>query len=192
MCEISQKGIDYCSDRGLSDATIAAFRLAESPCGKYIAIPIYSESGDMLFWAGRRIAPGGHVGRYVYYGKVDRSVVFGLNLVERSVTHAVLVEGFFDVMLAYERGYRNFVANIGSATTSQSWWSAKHDAIVSRFKRVTVAFDGCYDGGHPQQKAAVASFVQAGLTCDEVVLPPGSDPASISKEDMFKYFGKPA
>lgn len=191
-CELSRQGLDYCTSRGISTATISAFELAESACHRYVLLPVCDQTGKRLFWAGRRIAPGGHVGRYVYYGSIDRSVIFGLHLADPTATHAVFVEGFFDVMVAYERGYRNFIANMGSATVNQPWWSVKRDTIASRFSHVTVAFDGGPCGRHPQQQATLLSLAQAGVVCSEVVLPPGADPASISEEQMFDYFGKPA
>lgn len=190
--ELSRQGLEYCTSRGISAATISAFELAESACHRYILLPVCDQAGKRLFWAGRRIAPGGHVGRYVYYGSIDRSAIFGLHLVDSAATHAVFVEGFFDVMVAYERGYRNFIANMGSATVSQPWWNVKRDMMASRFSHITVAFDGDPCGGHPQQHATLLSLAQAGVACSEVVLPPGEDPASISEEQMFNYFGKPA
>ena len=191
-CELSQKGLDYCTSRGISAATISAFELAESACHRYILLPVCDQAGKRMFWAGRRMAAGGHVGRYVYYGSIDRSAIFGVHLVDPTTTHAVFVEGFFDVMVAYERGYRNFIANMGSATVNQPWWDAKRDTMASRFSHITVAFDGSLCGRHPQQQAALISLSQAGLACSEVLLPPGEDPASISEEQMFNYFGKPA
>ena len=192
-CELSRQGLDYCTSRGISIATISAFELAESACHRYVLLPVCDQAGKRLFWAGRRIAPGGHVGRYVYYGSIDRSVIYGLHLADPAATHAVFVEGFFDVMVAYERGYRNFIANMGSATVNQPWWSVKRDTIASRFSHITVAFDGGPYGRHPQQQqAALLSLAQAGVVCSEVVLPPGADPASISEEQVFDYFGKPA
>lgn len=187
---LSLSSIAYCESRGLSIETMSRFGLLESKCNRYLVIPVCDSQGGQLFFAGRRIAPGGHVGRYQYYGHIDRSVVFGLDVVGPTVTEAVLVEGFFDVMVAYERGYRNFIGNMACSTIKQPWWELKRNTLSARFSRISIAFDG-FPGGHPQQKAAVASFLEKGIIVDEIILPSERDPASLSKEEMLYYFGKP-
>lgn len=178
----------YCISRGVSEKTIERFNLVESLCGRYVVIPVYSRGRTEPFYARRNIADQHHATRYSYMGDVDRRAIFGLDKLDADTDRAILVEGYFDVMVAYENGHRNVVANIGCATVGQPWWDAKASLLASMFSRVDVAFDG-FPGGHPQQKAAVADFHRRGILSSEIVLPPGIDPAMLSKDQMTMYFG---
>ena len=184
----SDRTISYCVSRGLSEKTIAHFNLAESLCGTHVIIPIYVHGRREPFYACRNIEDGCHATRYRYIGDMDRRAVFGLHKVDANKDRAILVEGYFDVMVAHENGYDNVIANIGCATIGQPWWEFKARLLVDRFTRIDVAFDG-FPGGHPQQKAAVADFRNRGILSSEIMLPVGTDPAMLSKDQMALYFG---
>ena len=187
---MSKAAVEYCASRGVSESTALKFGLMQSNCCRYLIIPVRNKEGNDLFFAGRKMFYGGHIGRYKYYGQLDRTVLFGMDIVDFSLDRVILVEGFFDVMTAYENGYTNVVANIGSATVGQPSWEPKATYLASLFQRVDVAFDG-FPGGHPQQKAAVEFFRGLGTISDEIILPTGTDPAMLSKAQMLQYFGNP-
>lgn len=187
LSPLSDRVISYCASRGVSEETMERFDLVESLCGNYVIIPVHVNGRAEPFYACRNIADGRYVTRYRYAGDIDREAIFGLNQLSAKRDRAILVEGYFDVMTSYENGYRNVVANIGCATVDQPWWDAKASLLVSMFSRVDVAFDG-FPGGHPQQRAAVADFRRRGILSNEIILPPGIDPAMLSKDQMAIYF----
>lgn len=188
LTNLSGPAARYCASRGVSLYTAQYFGLGQSDCGAYLLIPVRNQNGNELFIARRNIFIKNHTGRYSYVGDVDRRAIFGIDKIKSSEKRIILVEGYFDVMVAYENGYENVVANIGCTTVGQPWWEFKASMLASMFSRVDIAFDG-FPGGHPQQKEAVADFCRRGILSSEIILPTGIDPAMLSKDQMAMYFG---
>jgi DNA primase len=115
----------------------------------------------------------------------------------RSKRHALLVEGYMDVLGLSQAGIENALATCGTAVADQ------HAALLRRFvERVSIVFDGDTAG----TKAAAHCFevfLNSGLDCFAVSLPEGEDPDTLagklgperlaqfleeSKEPLFDVF----
>ncbi|WP_135546777.1 DNA primase [Paenibacillus cymbidii] len=96
----------------------------------------------------------------------------------RKAQHAVLFEGYVDVVQTWEAGVSNGVATMGTALTEQ------HAEVLRRnAEHITV----CYDGDNAGQAAAyksIAILEQAGMHVKLAVLPAGMDP-----DDYVKTYG---
>lgn len=94
----------------------------------------------------------------------------------RETRHAILVEGYTDVLALANVGIRGALAALGTA------FSSAHAAWLARScDRVTVVFDGDAAG----RKAAYGSagpLLGAGLEVRMVMLPPGEDPDSLVRK----------
>jgi DNA primase len=115
-----------------------------------LMIPIYDVSNHIIAFGGRILpaakdvpAPEYDAPKYLnspetlVFHKSD--TLFGLNLSRnfiREEDEAVLVEGYFDVMMLYQKGVRNVVAPLGTAFTQG------HITILRRYSRnITLVFD---------------------------------------------------
>jgi DNA primase len=111
------------------------------------------------------------------YRKGD--VVFGLFQARqtlRSVGHAVLVEGNFDVVSMHARGFTNVVAPLGTAFTPMQ---AK---LIKRIcPKLVLMFDGDSAGLDATRKS-LPTVVDAGLEASVAVLPPGWDPDAFVRD----------
>ncbi len=90
----------------------------------------------------------------------------------RETRHALLVEGYTDVLALANAGIRGALAALGTAfTTDHAGWLARS------CDRVTVLFDGD-DAGIKAAYASAGPLLGAGLDVRMVILPPGEDPDS--------------
>jgi DNA primase len=90
----------------------------------------------------------------------------------RKTGSAVVVEGYLDVILLWQSGIKNVVANCGTALTS------KHAGLLRRGMRDVVAlYDGDEAGRNAARRAAIALLSQ-GLRPRIGTLPDGEDPDS--------------
>jgi DNA primase len=88
-----------------------------------LMIPIYDASGRMAGFGARTLDPDG-LPKYLNSPQTavfDKSrLLFGLDLARRYIREArqvVIVEGYMDVMQAWQAGFRNVVAQMGTALT---------------------------------------------------------------------------
>lgn len=103
-------------------------------------------------------------------------LLYGLPLSKthlRELGEAILVEGYMDLILMYQNGFKNVVAPLGTALTESQ---AK---LLSKYtKRVTILFDGD-EAGERATMRAIPLLVKAGIVPRIVRLSPEDDPASI-------------
>lgn len=107
--------------------------------------------------------------------------LFGLNLTRDEIRRsgfAILVEGFFDLIVPYQFGVRNIVASLGTALTGDQ---AK---LLSRFARkVVVNYDGDRAGVQAAKKS-IEILLAEDLEVKVLVLPDNSDP-----DEFIRKFG---
>ncbi len=101
----------------------------------------------------------------------------------RKERHAILVEGYTDVMAAHQAGYRTVCAVLGTATTPE------HAALIRRSgaRRVTLIFDGDEAGARATRKALMG-LLPLDITIDVAAPPPGQDPCDMIVADGGKPF----
>lgn len=109
------------------------------------------------------------------------SSLYGINLASTAVRQqdqAVIVEGYMDVLTAFQNGFTNVVASMGTSITE------KHINILKRLtKNITLALDADAAG-----EEAMLRGVGYENTLDAevkvIVLPSGKDPDDVIKEDV--------
>ncbi len=90
---------------------------------------------------------------------------------------AVLVEGYTDLIALYQNGIRNVIAPLGTALTPQ-----QARMITHYTDRVTLLFDGD-EAGMKAALRSIATLYGEGLGADVALLPPGSDPDQLLREE---------
>jgi DNA primase len=108
------------------------------------------------------------------------STIYGLNLASQSIRQAdraVIVEGYMDVIMAHQYGYKNVIACMGTAL------GEKHMNVLKRFSRnITLALDPDAAG----EEATLRGASLEGYLNTEVAvarLPRGKDPDEIIMAD---------
>ncbi|RKX70500.1 DNA primase [candidate division WOR-3 bacterium] len=108
-----------------------------------------------------------------------RANLFGLSFAKRPIIEkqeVMIVEGYFDLLMLYQNGYRNVVAPLGTALTQD------HGLLLSRYtKKALIIFDADPSG----IAATIRSIGQllAHMDVRVVELPPGTDPDAIVRDD---------
>jgi DNA primase len=107
-----------------------------------IMIPIRNMSGQMTGFGGRVLDPE-DIPKFINSPQsilFDKSsILFGLDKARRSIrseNQAVIVEGYFDVIVVYQEGFKNVVSPMGTALTETQI------RMLKRFtRRLTLALD---------------------------------------------------
>ncbi len=119
-----------------------------------IMFPIVSPSGEVLGFGGRSIDGSNPK----YLNSPDSPVfhkskiLYGLNEAAkyiRTEDFVIVVEGYMDLIAMYKFGFKNVVANLGTAFTEQ------HAKLIKRYtNRVVLLFDGDSAGQTAAERAA--------------------------------------
>ncbi len=160
------------TDQGYTDAELlAAGLLSENPekgtrydrFRNRLMIPIRDIEGRVVGFGARTLEKDG-IPKYLNSPQTavfDKGhLLFGLDLARRHIREAreaVIVEGYMDVMQGWQAGYRNMVAQMGTALTGDQLRLLKRST-----KRFTLALDADAAG----QKATMRSLQVARDTLD--------------------------
>lgn len=173
-----------------------------------LMIPIRDSNGRTVGFGARSLDPDG-IPKYLNSPQsllFDKShLLFGLDGAKRSIREArqaVIVEGYMDVMMAWQAGFRNVVAQMGTALTQEQ---------LALLKRYTKQFILALDADAAGAKATLRSLQVARETLDReldvrfdarnlvryegrlqadiriVTLPPGNDPDNIIRADPTQW-----
>ncbi len=168
-----------------------------------LMIPIRDEAGRIVGFGGRTLDPEG-VPKYLNSPSTpifDKSqLLFGLDMAKEAIRTqdmAVIVEGYFDVIQAHQRGFRNVVASMGTSITE-----AQLRLLARYTKRFVLALDPDVAGSEATiralqmaeevlDKEAEPTFDPRGFIRFEerlnaeifiLSLPPGQDPDDLIRE----------
>jgi len=169
-----------------------------------LMIPIQKANGDLVGFGARTLDPDG-LPKYLNSPQTaifDKGrLLFGLNLARRHIRQArqvVIVEGYMDVMQAWQAGFHNVVAQMGTAFTEAQL------RLVKRYaRRLILALDADAAGSQATlrsleiareslEREPDMTFDARGLVRQEgrlradirvVTLPEGSDPDDIIRAD---------
>ncbi len=154
-----------------------------------IMIPIRNERNELVAFGGR-VVDDASTPKYLNSPQTsvyDKSrVLFGLERARREIVdsrQAVIVEGYFDCMMAWQGGGRNTVASSGTALTEAQIRLLKHYA--SDF---VLAFDAD-DAGRTATQRAVELATRLGCRLRVVVLPEGKDPDEFLRRHPEQWAG---
>jgi DNA primase len=147
-----------------------------------LTIPIRDQRGRVVGFGARRIEDGDESGpKYVNTPETPLfhkgSLVYGLDRALEAVRaggHAILVEGYTDVIAAHQAGVRNVVAVLGTATTEE------HAALLRRAgaRRASLVFDGD-EAGRRAAWRALHGLLPLEIELEVATLEGGVDPCDV-------------
>jgi DNA primase len=114
-------------------------------------------------------------------------ILYGLHVAKRSVPEkdqAIIVEGYFDLLTLHQHGFRQGVATLGTALTSDH---------IRTLKRYTNNFVTVFDGDSAGVQANLRSLpllLAEEVWGETVVLPPGEDPDGFLRKGHRDDFEK--
>lgn len=168
------------SDAELSKAGLLSNRSSGGYIDRFrdrIIFPVRNVQGGTVAFGGRSLGDGEP--KYLnspetpLYNK--SKTLYGLHEARqglRKENFGVIVEGYFDCLVAHQAGIENVVATSGTALTEG------HLDLMRRYAdRWTVVFDGDA-AGIRAAKRSLELFITAGLLARGVLLPEGEDPDS--------------
>lgn len=149
-----------------------------------LMIPIRDTSLNVVAFGGRDLS-GQSPAKYINSPETavykKSRVLYGLSEARealRTRQHALLVEGYFDLLRCFDAGIEHVVASCGTALTEDQ------ATLLRRYvPEVTIVYDGDNAGIKAALKAT-GILVRAGLTVRAMALPGGQDP-----DDFIKASG---
>jgi DNA primase len=154
-----------------------------------IIFPISDTEGRVVGFGGRILNDAEERPKYLnspetpVYKKGD--ILYGLNLSKeqiRKTKEAFLVEGYFDLITAYQNGIKNIIATSGTALTEN------HAGVLKRYTdNITLLFDGD-DAGRSASMRGGAALLNKGIKVKVIPLPSENDPDSFIKEKGMEGF----
>lgn len=174
----------------LSNDLTEAHLLAEGTNGLYlpfddrIIFPITDHLGKVCGFGGRIFRPGDT--RPKYYNSREhqffhkKQILYGLHHAKKKIQSSeetYLVEGYMDCIAMAQAGYKNCVATLGTACTTD------HLLMLSRLsKRVYIIYDGDAAGQSAILRLAQLCW-QVRLELLVISMPAGEDPASFLRQE---------
>lgn len=148
-----------------------------------IMFPIFDINGKVLGFGGR-ILGDENTAKYInsQQSKIFNKsrLLYGYNFAKESVfkeRKIIVVEGYIDVIMLHQAGFKNAVATLGTALTKE------HLPLLSRGE-VDILL--CYDGDNAGLNAAFkASMILAEKSGGVVIFKDGKDPADMVKDNRI-------
>ena len=145
-----------------------------------IMFPIRDERGDLVGFGGRIIGDGNP--KYINSSDTPlyhkSRILFGIHKAKDKMIksrHAVLVEGYLDVIACHRAGVMEAVASCGTALAEGQI------KLMKRFAdKVTILYDGDAAGLKAAGRA-IELFQEAEFPCRIAILPKGDDPDTLLK-----------
>jgi DNA primase len=155
-----------------------------------IMFPIRSVDGRIVGFGGRAISNSPDIPKYInspetpIYSK--RKVLYGMDLAKRWIMEreeVVIVEGYLDMISAYQAGVTNVVASLGTSLTKE-----QVELLRRWAKRAIIAYDSD-EAGKEAVLRGLRLFEDADMDVMVASIPEGHDPDSLIREvgaDAFK------
>ncbi|HEY2573445.1 MAG TPA: DNA primase [Verrucomicrobiaceae bacterium] len=145
-----------------------------------LMFPIRNDHGEVIAFSGRLLDPEAKAAKYLNSPETPifskSTVFFGLDKSKRAISkanRALVCEGQLDLITAFEHGFENIVAPLGTAFTEF------HARKLKQFAEEVVL---CFDSDAAGFKAAERAFAilaPTGLVVKIAPLPQGEDPDSL-------------
>ncbi len=143
-----------------------------------IIFPIYNTQGKIVGFAGRALDDK-TLPKYLNSPQTElynkSNILYGLNIAKKEIAdkkHAVIVEGYMDLLALYQAGFLNVVASSGTSLTVQQ---AK--LLLRYASKATIVYDGDTAGTNATLRG-LDILVEQGLMVKIARLPAGEDPDS--------------
>lgn len=145
-----------------------------------LIFPIHDQTGRVVAFGGRALAAD-EKAKYLNSPEsalFDKSsLVYGLQFAREAIvksTRAVVVEGYFDVLLPIQAGVANVVATLGTALTD------RHVRLLGRYAReVVLLFDADVAGAAAAERA-LQLFLSQRMHVRVATIPAGKDPCDFA------------
>ncbi len=188
--------VDAAAARGIGPDTLEKAGLAiprQKGDGHYdrfrgrVVFPIQDAQGKVLGFGGRIIAGDGP--KYINSPETPiyrkGTVLYGLNVARHNnpeESGLIIMEGYTDVIAAHQAGFRNAVASLGTALTSEQ------ASLARRFtRRISLMYDSDPPGRTAMERA-VEVLAAADLDARVAVIPGSKDPADFLAVNPPKAF----
>ena len=173
---IVQSGLVFSGEKGLYDM----FR-------NRLIFPIFNVQGDAMAFGGRAIDDS--MPKYLNSPETPLfkkgETLYALNIAKdeiRKKDYVMIAEGYLDVIMCHQHGFRNVIAPLGTALT------AGHLHKLGRFtKKVLLVFDSD-TAGIAAAKRSIALLFEHGFKSKVLLLPEGDDPDSFLRQNGSKAF----
>ena len=154
-----------------------------------ITFPIYSTSASLVGFGGRTIT--NHPAKYINSPQTKlfnkSRILYGYHLAKESIyknKKIIVCEGYLDVVMFHQAGFKEAVAGMGTALTSE------HLPLLRKGDpKVILAYDGDKAGIAAALKAAQMLSV-AGFDGGVVLFPEGQDPADLIAKGQSETVAK--
>ena len=192
------QNLKICFKKYENDILVKAGLVIKNEKGKYydrfrhrIIFPIYNDKGKIIGFGGRVINPEDTP---KYYNSPETPLfqksyeLYGLLASRKSIRekgYVLVVEGYMDVVGLSQKGIRNVVATLGTATT------AFH---IKKLLRYTKEIIFCFDGDNAGRSAAWRAMNNALVSVSDdmqlkfLFLPDGHDPDSFVRKNSSEDF----
>lgn len=189
---------EYLKKEGFDETTIAQSKLCINKKDFFqdrIIIPITDLAGKVIAFGGRALDNRSEVPKYINSPDTPifkkGNTVFGLYQAKQHIRekgYAIIMEGYIDVILSHQYGFKNSIAPLGTALTNEQ---------LNKIKRFTnkllLLFDGDEAGIQATDRSMTPIF-QSGFFVKIALLPIGHDPASILQKygdrELKKFIAK--
>jgi DNA primase len=153
-----------------------------------VMIPIMDAQGNVVAFGGRAIK-GNVQPKYLNSPETPifrkSHMLYNQHQARKTIRQeksVVLMEGYMDVISAWQAGVPHAVASLGTA------FSSEQAAILKRYsERLIIAYDGD-NAGVTAAKRALVEAAGVGLECRVLVLPNGSDPDEFIQQEGAAVF----
>lgn len=192
----------FLKEKNFDDNLIDASRLVTNLTDFFrdrAIIPIHDLTGRVIGFGGRLIDSNQDLPKYInlpdtpIFKKGEN--LFGLWHAKQHIRekgYVIIVEGYMDVILCHQYGFKNTVSPLGTALTQEQLEKTRR--ILTNLKKFTnkilLIFDGDEAGCLAAQRALLSAFY-SGFVAKIVLLPEREDPASYLQkygEKAFKNF----
>ena len=148
-----------------------------------IIIPIHDIHGNIIAFGGRIFQGSGEEAKYLnspetsLYTKSNH--LFGLYLSKEHIQElkfALLVEGYFDMIMPFQAGHNNIVASLGTSLTENQ------ARLLRRYTERAVLLYDPDTAGKSAALRAIPILLKEGFSVQVVNLPEGTDPDQFIRE----------
>ncbi|MCE5195030.1 MAG: DNA primase [Nitrospiraceae bacterium] len=167
---IAQSGLVFSGEKGFYDV----FR-------NRLMFPIFNINADVIAFGGRAI--DNDMPKYLNSPETmlfkKGETLYALNVAKdeiRKKDYAIVVEGYIDVIICHQHGFRNVIAPLGTALTSG------HLQKIGRLtKKIVLVFDSDA-AGIAAAKRSLSLLYEHGFKSKILLLPEGDDPDSFLRK----------
>lgn len=181
---ITDEAWAWFEQRGLTVNTVKTWELGWHPKARRISIPVRDIKGRLVCVSGRAMDPENHP-KFMHTKGFRRDFyLFGENRCQ-TIGVGYLVEGFFDAISLWQKGYRNALCFMGGSVSK-----FQVEKIVQLCSEVVIVPDGDKPGKEIADRVSAAMTPRLWKT-RTIEVPDGLDPDQLSVGYLQEHLGTP-